>query len=347
MSNLRIIGLIIGIVGLITTFLFFRGTKWKKTGFILFSAINLCLIIVSINPESINFLRDMLYLQSEQHGRLIALLIIANIFLLFLTAYTKVKLENLKIQFDMLIRRLAVKSPENLSELEKNIKPIMIIIPAYNESENLNILLPKIPKQINGINIGVLVIDDGSDDSTADIVRQHGYLIVPNIINRGQGAASRLGYDILKKYNVSIGITMDADNQHRSEDIEKLITPLLNGQYDLVIGSRILGQHESESRFRSLGVITLSKIVSIITGIRITDCSSGFKAFNVNKIKAIRLTEDQFQAAEVLIESAKKGLKIGEVPITINHRTYGKSRKGRDIMYGINFAKVILKTWWR
>jgi hypothetical protein len=78
-----------------------------------------------------------------------------------------------------------------------------------------------------------------------------------------------------------------------------------------------------------------------------TDCSSGFKAFNVNKISALNLREAQFQSTEVLLEAAKKGLRIGEAPISIVERKHGTSKKGRDIKYGLFFAKTILKTWWR
>ena len=78
-----------------------------------------------------------------------------------------------------------------------------------------------------------------------------------------------------------------------------------------------------------------------------TDCSSGFKAFNVNKMSALNLKEDQFQSAEVIVEAAKKGLRIGEVPITIVERKHGTSKKGRDIKYGLYFTKTVLKSWWR
>jgi hypothetical protein len=126
-----------------------------------------------------------------------------------------------------------------------------------------------------------------------------------------------------------------------------MIEPILSGVCDLVIGSRVLGTHEKVNWFRNTGILLFSKIISVITGKTFTDSSSGFKAFNVERLKDIRLTENQFQSAEVLIESCKKGLKIGEVPIVINRRTHGKSKKGKDLMYGFNFAKTILKTWWR
>ena len=223
----------------------------------------------------------------------------------------------------------------------------MIIIPAYNEAENLRDILPRIPNQIKGVEAGVLVSDDGSDDNTAQVAHQFGHLVVSSRINRGQGAASRLGYDVLSKHHVSVGVTMDADNQHRPEDLEGLVVPILNGQYDLVIGSRILGIQEKTTWTRKLGIAILSNVMSLVIGLRITDCSSGFKAFSMERLRDMKLTEDQFQSAEVLIEARKRGLRIGEVPITVNCRKHGRSKKGKDWGYGLHFTKTIVKTWWR
>lgn len=347
MTNIRLLGLFVGLVGLLITFLVHRGAKWNRSNFVLFSFINLALIIVSVNPDSVNILRDMLALQEAQYGRLLALLILAILFLIFLAIYTKSKLSILTVQFDRLIRKVGADRLADSTNVREKIKPIMVIIPAYNEEVNLKKLLPKIPTRINDMEVGVLVIDDGSSDGTTDAVRNAGHLLVSNIINRGQGSASRLGYDILIKYNAAVGVTMDADNQHRPEDLGIMIEPIISGRYDLVIGSRVLGSHEKVSWFRNAGILLFSKIISIITGTKFTDSSSGYKAFNVKRLKDIRLTENQFQSAEVLIESCKKGLKIGEVPIVINHRAHGESKKGKDLAYGFNFAKTILKTWWR
>lgn len=347
MTGLRFLGLLIGIVGILLTFLAYRGPKWQKGNFVLFSLISLSLIIVSVNPDSLNKITDILSLQQAEYGRLLALLITTSIFLLFYNFYMRMKIERLSLQFDRLIRKIGKDTIELSHNFKEKIKPVMLLIPAYNEAENLAELLPRIPRSIGNIEVGVLVIDDGSIDATPEIARQLGCLVVSNPINRGQGGASRLGYDILIENDVLIGITMDADNQHRPEDIEVLIAPILENRSDLVIGSRVLGHHERDSHIRSAGVNVLSKIVSLVLGQVITDCSSGFKAFNVKRLHDITLTEDQFQAAEVLIESRKKGLRISEVPITIKKRSYGKSKKGKDFTYAFNFTKTIIKTWWR
>ena len=344
MSNLRIVGLMIGILGLICTFLVYRGPKWKRLNFIFFSFINLSLIAITINPNVVNFLRDLLSLQKYQYGRIIALLIASNIILMFFSLSTASKVENFRLQFDQLVRKLGIGAFGIASD---NIKPIMIVIPAYNEAENLSYLLPKIPTKINGFDVGVLVIDDGSIDQANQIVQEHGHSVVSNMINRGGGAALRLGYDILKEAGGNICVTMDADGQHQPEEIEALVLPIINDEYDVVIGSRIIGTREKDNPLRIAGVHIFAAIISSLLGKRITDPSSGFRAFKMEKIKTIDLYEDQYHTSELIIEAIKKGLRVKEVPITILKRKFGKSKKGKDLIYGYHFAKIIVKTWWR
>jgi GT2 family glycosyltransferase len=344
MSSLRIVGLIIGLAGLIATFLFYRGPKWKRWNFVFLSFFNLSLIAVTVNPNVVNFLRDLLSLQEYQYGRILALLIISNIILVFFSLYSVSKVENFRLQFDKLVRKLGSGHLETGSEI---FKAIMILIPAYNEADNLKYLLPKIPESINGMGVGVLVVDDGSDDETKEIVENHGHLVVSNVINRGGGAALRLGYDILRNSDVKICITMDADGQHRPEEVEKLVSPLINDEYDIVIGSRILGSRQKDSLVRAAGVRIFGAIVSSLLGQRMTDPSSGFRAFKMDRIKDIDLREDQYHTSELIIEAVKKGLRVKEVPITILKRKYGKSKKGRNLKYGFFFAKTIIKAWWR
>lgn len=334
-------------IGLFSTFMIYRGPKWRRGNFLLFSLFNATLVVICIDPDIANFLPELLSLGSIRFGRMLALLIVSNLFLLYYVFSTRSKIESIRLQLDKLIRNFGTTDFEECTIPEARLKPIMIIVPAFNEGDNLSEFLPKIPRQISGKEVGVLMVDDGSEDETARIGRDHGCLVAVNRINRGQGAASRLGYDILIKYDIDIGVTMDADNQHRPEDIEKLVLPIIGGTYDLVIGSRILGKHDGSSLMRTIGIRLFSRMISFSTGQRITDCSSGFKAFNVAKMSCLNLKEDQFQSAEVLIEAAKKGLIIGEVPITIRQRKHGVSKKGTDWAYGFSFVRTIFKTWWR
>jgi len=347
MSNIRILGCAIGILGLLATFIFFRGPKWNRLNFILFSLFNLTLITVTINPNSVNFLRDLLSLHSAQRGRIITLLVVSCIFLVFHSLYTKSKVENLRLQFDRLIRNMGLVALEKAVEIKDSLKPIVLVIPAYNEAENLTHVLKAIPQKIDNKAVSVLVVDDGSEDETQSIAHKHGCMVVSNPINRGGGAALRLGYDILKKAGAQICVTMDADGQHRPEEIETLVTPIIDDQADFVIGSRIIGTREKDNFFRIAGVHIFSIIINMLVGRKITDPSSGFRAFRMDAVNQIDLYEDQYHTSELIIAAIKRGLRIKEVPVTILKRKYGKSKKGKDWIYGIRFARTVFKTWWR
>jgi hypothetical protein len=347
LSSLRIAGLIVGLLGLYITFTIYRGPRWKRKNFVFFGMFSLCLITVSVNPDTLNVVADILKLEQKQRGRILALLIGSNIIFWFLLLYFKSNLDEYKYQFDLLIRKLGRDEIEDLLKKEITDKEIMVIIPAYNEADNLKELLQRIPRKIKEKNVGVLVIDDGSKDNTKDVVLQAGHLVAQNKINRGQGAASRLGYDVLLRNNIKIGVTMDADNQQMPEEVERLVEPVLNNEYDLVIGSRVLGTTYKNTMLRSMGVFFFTRLVNMATGLKLTDCSSGFKAFNVSRMSELNLREAQFQSTEVILEAAKKGLRIGEVPMTVLERKYGTSKKGTDLKYGLFFAKTLLKSWWR
>jgi hypothetical protein len=347
MSNLRLIGLIAGIIGLVSTFLIYRGARWNRANFVFFSLFNFFLITITINPESINFLRDLLALQEHQRGRLLALLVLSNIFLMFFGFYSKSRIENLRLQFDRLVRSMGVVAIEKASRFKDQIKPIMVVIPAYNEADNLDHLLTSMPEIIDGLEVGVLVIDDGSEDATQTVAMEHACLAVSNPINRGGGASLRLGYDILKNTTARICVTMDADCQHRPEDMGNLVRPIIEKKYDLVVGSRLLGQREKDSLVRITGVYTFGWLVSLLLGKKITDPSSGYRAFNLQIMNSIDLHEDQYHTSELIIEAVRKGIRIGERPITIMRRKYGKSKKGRNLKYALNFCRSIIKAWWR
>jgi hypothetical protein len=347
MSNLRVVGIILGLLGLVSTFLVFRGSKWKRANFIFFSLFNISLIVVSANPDAVNFLRDMLSLQKSQRGRLMALLVFSNIFLLFFSFYSRIKVENLRLQFDRLVRSMGVDTLEKAVAFKGRIKPVMVVIPALNEAANLRDLLTQIPANVCGLPVGVLVVDDGSDDDTRQVVNHSGHLVVSTPINRGGGAALRLGYDILKRSGGKICVTMDADGQHKPEELEHLVSPLCNDQFDFIIGSRILGGREKDSMVRLAGVYTFGWLISILLGQKITDPSSGYRAFNMAIMESIHLYEDQYHTSELIIEAVRNKIRIGEVPVTILKRRHGKSKKGRDWKYALNFTNAVVKTWWR
>ncbi len=310
------------------------------------SLFGTALIIVSVMPDSINIVAGMLSLENRQFGRLITLLLLSNLMIWMLVFSLRSKDLRKSIQLDLLIRKLAREKFIEKAGLDR-INEIMVIIPALDEAENLCWILPRVPTNIKGRTVGILVVDDGSTDDTVAVVRNRGYLIVSNPINRGGGAALRLGFDIAMAGGAEMIITMDGDGQHLPEEIERLVDPILQDQADFVIGSRVLGQRERDSTLRWVGIHVFNFIINMLAGTRITDCSNGFRAFRVASLKKLLLLQDQFHTAELIIDAARKGIRIIDVPVTVLRRHAGQSKKGRNWSYGINFSKTILKTWLR
>lgn len=343
---LRVMGGLSGFIIGLWAFTLFRKHLIKRREFLFMQISAICLLMVSIYPDSINIVAGMFALDNRQYGRLITLLILSNMLIWFLFIGQRNRDALKSIHFDLLARRLAMEK-----YFEKNFqnkaKEITVIIPVLNEAKNLDTLLPRMPESIMGHYIGVIIVDDGSEDETLEVVKKHDYSAISNFFNRGGGAALRLGYDIATAAGAKIIVTMDGDGQHMPEEIEQLVTPVLKDESDIVIGSRILGQREKDSSLRWIGIHVFSWMINFLASTKISDCSNGFRAFRVDSLKKVMLTHDQFHTAELIIEAARKKLRISEVPITVLRRHKGESKKGRNLLYGTNFLKSILKAWFR
>ncbi len=161
------------------------------------------------------------------------------------------------------------------------------------------------------------------------------------------GWRSASGYEVALKMNADIVVTLDADGQHLPEELGVMIAPIVAGEADYVNGSRLLGYFEKESTIRHLGVHFFSWLVTILTGTRVTDISSGYRAARADLLRPLVLEQDQFWTSEILIEALRHHARIVEVPITILARAGGKSKKPKSLKYGWNFSKVIIQTWLR
>ena len=274
------------------------------------------------------------------------MLLLSNFLLWFLLLNVRAKAHVRDINFDLLVRKLAQNSL-NQSNLKESVKDITVIIPALNEEKNLQHVLPQMPKKIGDTELGAIVIDDGSTDDTVEVVRKQGFTAVSNPINRGGGASLRLGYDIAAMGNAQIIVTMDADGQHLPQEIERLVQPIIDNKADIVIGSRVKGTREKDSTVRWVGIHVFNAMINLLAGTKISDCSNGFRAFKVKALQQVLLTHDQFHTAELIIEAARKKLRITEAPITVLRRHEGSSKKGKNLSYGVNFFKSIINAWFR
>ena len=347
MSLLRWLGLAVGAAVLLHAFARFRSARASRMDFALATLFGAGLVCVSAFPDSVDALRDMLMLERAQFSRLIAVLIASNLLLWLVLLATRVGASAREDQFDRLVRALGLAEFRRAYPERSVLPPVVVVLPAFEEARNVGAVIEAMPARVCGHALVALVVDDGSRDDTAEVARRAGALVVSAPLRRGGGAALRLGFDIALAHGAEIVVTMDADGQHLPSEIEALVRPVVEGELDFAIGSRILGRHERDDTTRWLGIHVFNALIRLLTPVRVTDCSNGFRALRAADLSRVSLRQDQFHTAELLIDAAKKGIRIGDVPVTVKRRASGTSKKGRDLRYGLSFARTVLKTWWR
>jgi len=225
--------------------------------------------------------------------------------------------------------------------------PLAIVIAAYNEEGAIGPVVEALPPVICGLKVAAIVVSDGSADGTVKEAEAAGALVCDVPVNRGQGAALRLGYRLAREGGAQYIVTTDADGQYNPAEISELVMPILEGQADFVSGSRTQGSEETKDPVRKLGVRVFALTISALTRQRITDPSFGLRAMRASVTGAVQLEQPQYQAAELLIGVLAHGYRVIERPATIHKRKVGQSKKGHNALYGLHFARVIAGTWWR
>jgi glycosyltransferase involved in cell wall biosynthesis len=227
--------------------------------------------------------------------------------------------------------------------------PLAIVIPAYNEEPTVAEVIAEIPPAAAGLPLEVIVVVDGSRDNTAAQAASVGALVCDVPVNRGQGAALRLGYWLARARGAQIICTIDADGQYEPGEIAALVQPLLDDRADFVSGSRRLGSELTTDATRHLGVIVFGAILTVLTRHRITDPACGLRAMRAEVTAAVTLEQPQYQASELQISAALNGFRLAEVPTTMRDRGVHATgtKKGGNFGYGVRFARAATHTWWR
>ena len=202
---------------------------------------------------------------------------------------------------------------------------ILIIVPAYNEEESLPGVIRDLREHIPSAD--VLVVNDGSRDTTARIARKLGVTVLDLPFNLGIGGAMQTGYLYAERNDYDIAVQFDGDGQHLAGEIKKLIEPLATGKADIVIGSRFLAPGGYKAPvFRKLGIWIFSFVLTRVLGITVTDSTSGFRAANRQVIKFFaRSYPDDYPEVESLVLLHKVNLRMTEAAVTMRERTGGRS----------------------
>jgi len=344
-SALRLVGIILGLLSLAWAIKRLRSRAQRRTDVWLLLLVGSGLTAIGLFPSLVNILSDLFMLTNIRGGRVITLLLFATALLWLLFLHELGRTSTLAARLSEHIRGVVVKEYLQDPSAHPLTGDILVIIPAYNEANNLERVLPKIPLMICGKSVKVLVVDDGSRDETAGVAASLGAGVARHTVNFGGGAALETGYQIARALGPDVLVSLDGDGQHDPGEIETLVAPIVTNQADLVIGSRFLGSADHYSVTRLIGVKIFSGLINRLMGTRITDCASGFRALRPSVLKEVSLRQEQYHTAELIIIAAKHQKRIVEKPIHMAARYSGQSKKGRDFQYGLGFLKAIIRTW--
>jgi glycosyltransferase involved in cell wall biosynthesis len=215
---------------------------------------------------------------------------------------------------------------------------ITVGIPAYNEEKNIAKIIVKLKKMVDQI----LVCDDGSTDSTCAIAESLGVTVIKHPENSGYGMAIRSIFLKAREINADLLVTIDADGQHKIEDINKIIKPIADGRADISIGSRFLKEDNNTPSYRKLGVKVITKVTNSSLSEKVTDAQSGFRAYNNKVLQSLTPSDSGMGiSTEILIKSSKLGFKIAEVPTEIQYE--GDTSTQNPVSHGIEVLMSTLK----
>lgn|SRR5574341_571954 len=218
---------------------------------------------------------------------------------------------------------------------------VLVIIPAYNEEDSLGRVIRQVQEAVPDADI--VVINDGSTDATAQIAEGYGAIAVSLPYNLGIGAAMQTGFMYAHDSSYDVAVQVDGDGQHDPSEIPELIQFLQSTGADAIIGSRYIEDRGYITpRVRRLGIVILAALISFITRQRITDPTSGFRALNRRAIHlCVQHYPFDYPEPESVVIYHRAGLKVREIPVTMNPR-YGGQSSITPLRSGYYMVKVVL-----
>lgn len=220
----------------------------------------------------------------------------------------------------------------------------LIIIPAYNEAKVIKNVYTKISQEsvrLKKVNLDIIIVNDGSSDSTEEVIEKIAATL-NHYVNMGSGAATRTGLTYARREGYDFAVTIDADGQHSPKDLVNVINKLVNEDYDLVIGSRLLNT-EGMPVIRVFGNKVLNLATRIILGVSVTDSQSGLKAFSKKAIDKIEIRSNGFEfCSEIVWRAKQQNLKITEIPIQAIYTDYSRA-KGQSNINALRIIKNLIR----
>jgi glycosyltransferase involved in cell wall biosynthesis len=200
---------------------------------------------------------------------------------------------------------------------------VSVVIPAYNEELVIGSVVLKACRIVNK----VIVVDDGSVDRTAEVARYAGADVIRLEANQGKAHALLLGLERARDLGCTAAVTLDGDGQHTTDDIARVVRPVLDGKADLVIGSRFLKKKNGIPAYRRAGQKALDVFTSVGSGYACTDSQSGFRAFSKKALANLDIVSQGYRIeSDIIAHFVERGLVIGEVPIAVRYEVPHKHK---------------------
>lgn len=223
---------------------------------------------------------------------------------------------------------------------------VCVVIPAYNEGKVIEGVVRDAKKKlkISGHTIDIVVVNDGSKDDTSLKAAAGGAVVINHILNSGAGGATATGLSYANQNGYDMAATMDADGQHKPEDIVRGIKELKAQGADLLIGSRLVDVSKKDmSPLKRIGNWGLSLITMLLFGVYTSDSQSGMRIYSRKALEQLRWKTSGYEFCSEMIWRANQiGLAIGEYPITVIYTDYSKA-KGQNNWNGINILKSLVR----
>lgn len=215
----------------------------------------------------------------------------------------------------------------------------IVCIPAFNEEKTISDIIKRSLPYVDS----VIVYDDGSTDNTARKAEESGAKVLRNEKNVGKGAALKSLFQYAREIEASVAVTIDGDGQFLPEEIPKIMKPIIENGFDIVIGYRFDSGDQMPS-YRKVGNKVLDKITNAASNLPFRDTQSGFRAYSKKAIDLIDFKTSGFGAdAEILINASQKGLKIAEEKVTVLYETGGKTSTKNPISHSFEVISLLLE----
>lgn len=212
---------------------------------------------------------------------------------------------------------------------------VVAVVPAYNEERFIGSVVLKAALFAQA----VVVVDDGSSDATATVARAAGAIVIRHAVNQGKGVALTTGFRSARELNPDVVVTLDADGQHVPEEIDLVVTPVLAGDSDIVVGSRYLEYTSNVPQHRVWGHRFFNAVTRSVSGLDVTDSQSGFRAFSPRALACLIFSSNSFSVeSEMQLLAREHRLRVSEVPITIHYHDKPKRpvwAQGLSVLHGI------------